>query len=335
MIETTEPRPMTPPRVTPSPLRRLAAIRPAYWVLIVLLVAIAVASPAFLEPQGYMNFLRRAAPLVILAAGQLFVIVVGGFDLSVGSLITLVVMASSLLIQGDPAQTWWVIALVYGIGLAVGLFNGLVVSWLKVPSIITTLGMLLALKGIALAWSGGSPQGYLPDNFRDFGRLTWRGLPGIDLLPLAVVVAVVAVALLWWLMHGTVLGRLLLAVGDNPRAAELAGTRVRLVRTIAFIVSALSAVTAGILLGGFAGVSTNVGDGYELQAIAAIVIGGAQLLGGRGTVPGAVAGALSLSALFTLLNLIGLPKPLRDAAQGLILIGAVGWSVWRRRRGGA
>ena len=335
MIETTEPRPRTTPRVVPSPLRRLAAIRPAYWVLIVLLVAIAATSPAFLEPQGYMNFLRRAAPLVILAAGQLFVIVAGGFDLSVGSLITLVVMASSLLIQGDPAQTWWVIALVYGIGLAVGLFNGLVVSWLKVPSIITTLGMLLALKGIALAWSGGSPQGYLPDNFRDFGRLTWRGLPGIDLLPLAVVIAVVAVALLWWLMHGTVLGRLLPAVGDNPRAAELAGTRVRLVRTIAFVVSALSAVTAGILLGGFAGVSTNVGDGYELQAIAAIVIGGAQLLGGRGTVPGAVAGALSLSALFTLLNLIGLPKPLRDAAQGLILIVAVGWSVRRRRRGGA
>ncbi|MGK9169938.1 ABC transporter permease [Inquilinus limosus] len=335
MIETTEPRPIDQPRGAPSPLRRLAAIRPAYWVLIVLLVAIAVTSPAFLEPQGYMNFLRRAAPLVILAAGQLFVIIAGGFDLSVGSLITLVVMASALLIQGDPAQTWWVIALVYGIGLVVGLFNGLVVSWLKVPSIITTLGMLLSLKGIALAWSGGSPQGYLPDNFRDFGRLTWRGLPVIDLLPLAVVVMVVAVALLWWLMHGTVLGRLLHAIGDNPRAAELAGARVRLVRTIAFVVSALSAVTAGILLGGFAGVSTNVGDGYELQAIAAIVIGGAQLLGGRGTVPGAVAGALSLAALFTLLNLIGLPKPLRDAAQGLILIAAVGWSVWRRRRGGA
>jgi ribose transport system permease protein len=314
--------------------QRLARVNPAYWVLILLLVATAIMSPSFAEPGRFMNFLRQAAPLAILAAGQLFVIVVGGFDLSVGSVITLTVLGSALLLDGDPAHTWWVIAAMYAMGVAVGLFNGLVVSYLKVPSIIATLGTLLSIKGAALLWSGGSPKGYLPDNFRDFGRLQWRDVPVIEALPLAVLVLILFVGLGWWLLHGTVLGRQAFVVGDNPRAAELAGVRVRLVRIIAFVVSALSAVTAGILLGGYAGVSTDVGDGFELQAIAAAVIGGAQLLGGRGSVPGVVAGALSLQALFTLLNIVGLPKPLRDAVQGVILIAAVAYGMHRRRRSG-
>jgi len=131
-----------------------------------------------------------------------------------------------------------------------------------------------------------------------------------------------------------VFGRRVFAVGDNPRAAELAGVRVDLTRIACFVISALSAVTAGILLGGFGGVSTDVGQGLELQAIAACVIGGAQLMGGKGAVVGAVFGALSLTALFTLLNLIGWPQALRDAAQGLILISAVAAGARRQREGG-
>src|SRR5690606_17833161 len=115
--------------------------------------------------------------------------------------------------------------------------NGLVVSFLKVPSIIATLGTLLTLKGAALLWSGGSPQGYLPDNFRNFGRLQWRDMPLIETLPLAVLVLIAVVGLCWWGLHGTNFGRQAFAVGDNPRAAELAGVRVRLVRVTAFVVS--------------------------------------------------------------------------------------------------
>jgi ribose transport system permease protein len=263
----------------------------------------------------------------------LFVIVVGGFDLSVGSLITLTVMGSALLINNDPDKTWWVIATMYGIGLLAGLINGLVVTYLKVPSIIATLGALLSIKGVALAWSGGSPQGYLPDNFRQFGRLTLHDVPLLDVLPLAVVVLLVVVAIFTWLLHRTNFGRLAFVVGDNAAAAALAGVPVRQIRILAFVLSALSAVTAGILLGGFSGVSTDAGDGLELQSIAAAVLGGAQLLGGRGSVPGVVAGALSLTALFTLLNLLGLPKPLRDAVQGLILIAAAAYSVRRQEWG--
>ncbi len=300
-------------------------------IFVILFAAVAVVQPSYLAPAGFLNFLRRAAPLAILAAGQLFVIVSGGFDLSVGSLVTLTVLGASMITGGDPGATWFAIPALYAVGLAVGLTNGLVVAYLKVPSIIATLGMLLSVNGAAMMWSGGSPRGYLPDNFRAFGRLTLHQVPGIGILPVAVPILCAVAALAWWGLHGTVFGRRVFAVGDNPRAAELAGVPVAATRIAAFAVSALSAVTAGIMLGGFAGVSTDVGRGLELQAIAACVIGGARLMGGKGRIVGAVAGALSLFTLFTLLNLLGLPQALRDTAQGLILIAAVAGGASRDR----
>lgn len=301
-------------------------------VFLVLYGTIAVLQPGYFETEGFLNFLRRAAPLIILACGQLFVIAGGGFDLSMGSLVTLTVLGGSMLAGGNPDNTWWTIAALYLIGLGVGLVNGLVVTLLKVPSIIATLGMLLSLNGAALMWSGGAPRGYLPENFRALGRFVYRDVPLTGIMPLSVIILTVFVGLAAWLLHATVFGRQVLAVGDNPRAAELSGVPVGATRLLVFVISALSAVTAGILLGGFAGVSTAVGQGLELQAIAACVIGGAQLLGGRASMTGAVAGALSLFALFTLLNLMGLPQPLRETVQGLILIAAVASSAWRMRR---
>ncbi|SDH11179.1 ABC transporter permease [Pelagibacterium luteolum] len=281
-----------------------------------------------------MNFLKRAAPLAILAAGQVYVIVSGGFDLSVGSLITLVVVGSSMLSNNDPNATWWVISVMFGIGLCVGLINGLVVCYLKVPSLIATLGMMITLNGFVFLWSGGAPRGYLPDTFRFFGRVNIMDVPLIRMLPVALIMLVVVGFILYWLMHRTNLGRMIHAIGDNPHAAQLAGVPVNRVRITAFIISSLSAVVTGILLGGFAGVSTDVGTGYELQAITAAVLGGAMLLGGRGSVPATIAGALTLTAIFTLLNFLGLPQPVRQVVQGLILIAAVALAMYRRKRTG-
>lgn len=314
--------------------RTLPQINPVYFVLAALIVAIILQNPAFVEPTGYMNFLKRAAPLAILAAGQLYVIVSGGFDLSVGALITLVVVGSSMLLNNDPNATWWVIAVMFGIGTVVGIINGLVVCYLKVPSLIATLGMMITLNGVAFMWSGGAPRGYLTDGFRFFGRFNFTDLPIIRILPVAILVMLVIGLMLYWFMHRTNLGRMIHAVGDNPRAAMLAGVPVNRVRISAFLVSSLSAVATGILLGGFAGVSTDVGTGYELQAITAAVLGGAQLLGGRGSVPATIAGALTLTAIFTLLNFLGLPQPVRQVVQGLILIAAVALAVARRKHTG-
>ena len=314
--------------------RKLPQINPVYFILAALIVAIILNNPNFVEPTGYMNFLKRAAPLAILAAGQVYVIVSGGFDLSVGSLITLVVVGSSMLSNNDPNATLWVIPVMLGIGLAVGLVNGLVVCYLKVPSLIATLGMMITLNGFVFMWSGGAPRGYLPDTFRYFGRANIMDIPVIRMLPVALIVLVVVGFIVYWLMHRTNLGRMVHAIGDNPRAAQLAGVPVNRVRITAFIISALSAVVTGILLGGFAGVSTDVGRGYELQAITAAVLGGALLLGGKGSVPAAIAGALTLTAIFTLLNFLGLPQPVRQVVQGAILIAAVALAMYRRKRTG-
>ncbi|MBK8986407.1 MAG: ABC transporter permease [Chloroflexi bacterium] len=310
----------------------LRSIPPIYIIVIILLIAIGTQNPAFLEPAGFLNLLRRSAPLMILAAGQLFVIVTGGFDLSVGSIMSLTVIGAALLINNDPANTWWVILVLLGIGVTVGLLNGLIVSYLNVPSLIVTLGMLLTLRGAGLYWTGGAPRGYLTDNFRIFGRGWIEPFPLVDRLPYAVAVLIIVSGIAIYIFHRTNLGRQLLAIGDNARAARLAGVPVERMRIVAFIISAVMAVIAGILQGGFGGVNPEAGRGFELQAIAATVLGGAVLLGGRGSVATAIAGALALEALFTLLNLLGLPKPLRDAVQGFIIIGAVAYAAYRSGR---
>jgi ribose transport system permease protein len=313
-------------------LRGVRGTAPIFIVLLGLLVWIAILNPNFTEPPVFLAFLKRAAPLMILAAGQLFVIVSGEFDLSVGSLVTAVVVAAAGLTEGDPDRTWWVVATLFGLGILVGLINGIVTTRLLVPSFITTLGMLLILQGAVLYWSGGAPRGSLPENFRVFGRRGIEDVPLIEQLPYSVIILIIVGIVAVLLLHRTTFGKQLFAAGGNPRAATLSGVDVPLVRTLAFVLSGISAVIAGILVGGFAGISQDAGAGYEFQAISAVVLGGAVLGGGRGSMVAAMAGALTLEALFTLLNLLGLPKPLRDAVQGLIIIGAVAYAAYRLRR---
>ncbi|MFC7386710.1 ABC transporter permease [Sphaerisporangium rhizosphaerae] len=289
---------------------------PIFVVLAGLLVAIAVINPYFLEPPAFLAFVKRAAPLVILAAGQYFVIVSGEYDLSVGSLVTAEVVIAARLIDGSAEATWPVLALLIALGLLAGLVNGVVTTMLRVPSFIATLGMLLILSGAVFLWTGGAPRGALSSQFRELGR------GSLGPVPWSVLILVVAGAVAMLAMRAD-FGRTLVAAGDNDRAAALSGVRVARVRTVAFMISGLSAAVAAILLGGFAGVSAQVGAGLEFQAITAVVLGGVALGGGRGSVVAAMAGAFTLEALFTLLNLYGISGALEPAVQGVIIIAAV------------
>ncbi len=310
-------------------MMRVLRANPALPLLIVILCAMAYLSPLYSTMPGILGFLQRSAPLVILTCGTSFVLISGGFDLSAGSLMTLVVIACAMITQGDPSSTAFAVAAVVAIGIVVGLANGLVVTRLKVPSIIATLGSLLSLKGLAMIWSGGAPSSSLPDNLRFLGRGRIQDLVLLGNIPVAVVVLIVVVLLAYWLMHRTNFGRMVLMLGDNPKAAALAGVPTRTIRIGCFVVSALTAVIAGLLLGGYSGVSVDVGADYPLQAIAAAVIGGVTLLGGRGTIAGAVCGALALYAIFTVLNLLGMPQPVRLTVQGMILIAAASFTERR------
>jgi ribose transport system permease protein len=272
-----------------------------------------------------LAFLRRSAPLAVLALGQLFVIVAGEFDLSVGALVTACVVVAARLGEGDPDRTWWIILLLFGLGAFVGALNGLVTTLLRVPSFIATLGMMLVLNGAVFLWTGGSPTGALAANLRQFGR------EGIGPVPYAAFVLAVVVLIAVLLLHRTRYGHQVLAAGGGTRAALLSGVHVNRVRLIAFVISGLSAVVAAVLLAGYAGLSANAGGGYEFQAISAVVLGGAILGGGRGGAPSTLAGALTLQAMFTLLNLLGMAAALRNTVQGLLIIAAVAFAARRLR----
>ncbi|MFC0548777.1 ABC transporter permease [Kutzneria chonburiensis] len=304
-------------------LRRIA---PIWVVLVVVLAGIVWRDPTFADPPTFLAFVKRSAPLAVLALGQLFVVVAGELDLSVGAVITACVVAAARLGEGDPGRTWWIILLVLAFGAAVGVINGLITTVLRVPSFITTLGMMLVLSGAVFLWTGGSPTGALAENFRQFGR------EGIGPIPYAVVVLVMIAVAAHFLLHHSRFGHQVFATGGGTRAAELSGVAVRRVKIASFTLSGLLAAAAAILLAGFAGLSANAGQGYDFQSISAVVLGGAVLGGGRGGIGAALGGAFALQAMFTLLNLLGMAAPLRDTVQGLLIVAAVAYAAHRLRR---
>jgi ribose transport system permease protein len=277
--------------------------------------------------NGIMTFLRPASPLAVLAIGQMLVLALGGFDLSIGAIVTFCVLVSSKFLANDPANALPNILMLIGMGIVIGLVNGLVVSYLKVPSFITTLGMMMIVRGSALYIVGGAPQGYLTDNFRMFGRNYIQNVPFFSRIPYSFIVLIVLAIIAYFIFHRTNFGRQILAVGDNMRASGLSGVRVKLVRILAFIFCSIFAVFGGIMMAGYGGVNVTIGEGLEMQAIAACVIGGVLLGGGRGSVINVIFGAFTLQAIVNLLNQLGLPKPYTDAVQGLIIIGVVAYAA--------
>ncbi|MFB8191083.1 ABC transporter permease [Microbacterium sp. NPDC055988] len=318
-------------------LRTLVSPRGAVFLLLVLLlVAVTILNPSFAEPGQFMRFLQRVAPIAIVAIGQYFVIIAGEFDLSQGSLITAQVIIAGNLVGQDDARTVPVLLLMIVFAVAVGLVNGVITTLLKVPSFIVTLGMMLALLGGVMWWTGGAATGNPADSFREIGRGGIRDVPFLEFIPWAVLLLIVWLGLGIWITKRP-LGKTLIAIGDNAGAVDYAGARRAWVTTRAFVISSLSASLSAVLLVGYAGVHPSVGRGYEFTAITAVVLGGVVLGGGRGWIVGAVAGAFALEALFMLLNIAGIPSTLRDAVQGVIIIAAVAYSAVafraRRKRG--
>jgi ribose transport system permease protein len=310
-------------------VRKIPAVYPIFFLIF---ISLGFLGHSYQTLPGIFAFLRRAAPLAILAIGEMMVLATGGFDLSLGSIVTMVVLGSSLLLNNDPANAYPAIAIMLGLGLLIGLVNGLVVSYLKVPSFIATLGMLLLVKGGALFWVGGAPKGYLTDNWRFFGRAYIENLPVVERFPISLIVLFFFGILSWFVFHKTNFGKQVLAIGDNVRASRLSGVKVELIRIVTFMISAVFAIIGGILIGGYGGVNVTIGEGLEMQAIAACVVGGVMLTGGKGSVLNVIFGAFTMEAMFNLLNLLGLPKPYRDAIQGLIIIAAVAYVAYTTRR---
>ncbi|HWR66893.1 MAG TPA: hypothetical protein VN364_12320, partial [Bellilinea sp.] len=175
-------------------------------------------------------------------------------------------------------------------------------------------------------------KGYFTDNWRMWGRGYIDNVPVFGRFPIGLIVLLVVGILIWYIYHRTNFGKQVLAIGDNVRAARLSGVRVNLIRVAAFVICSVLAVIGGIMTGGYGGVNVTIGEGMEMQAIAACVVGGVLLGGGKGNVLNVIFGAYTLEILISMLTLLGLPKPYKDVVQGLIIIGAVAYVAYMARK---
>ena len=286
-----------------------------WWALVILVIATAIASPYILMPRNIAHLIRQAVPGAMLALGETFVILVGGFDLSIGSLVSLIAALSSGIMAAKAGNILPAILVCLAVGSAVGLINGLVVTKLKVPSFLTTLGMMIILQGAALVYTGGMPKGGFPEIFRDFGLGRLFGIPYI-------IYIFVAIAFLSHIfLKRTALGRSVLAVGGNDLACHLSGVRVDTVRITAFWLSALFTTIGTLLMvTTFRVWDSTMGLGMEFEAITMVIVGGAAIGGGKGSITHTILGWLVMTMLFTLLNVIGFPQSGRLLVQGIVIL---------------
>lgn len=297
-----------------------------FGLLVLLWIVLTVASPVFVTQDNISNLMRQASLWAILAVGQTFVIITAGIDLSVGAVVGLSsVIIAILLKSGVPIVVSVAITLLVGAGI--GAVNAFGVTLLGLPAFIMTLAGLTSLRGIALLATGGQPISGLPSAFTGFSRASLLGIP--SLFWVVVLVAVPAYALL----HRSRWGRYIYAVGSNAEAARLSGIGVRGVLLLAYVVSATCAALAGILATSrlSLGVATT-GDTWELQAIAASVIGGASLFGAVGTVIGPLLGALLLSTINQGANLLNVDAFWQRIITGVLIIAIVFLDQVRRRQ---
>ncbi len=307
----------------------------AFGALIVLLVVFSLASPNFFQIDNLIGILLATTVNGVLALGVTFVIITGGIDLSIGTVLTL-----SAVMTGVFITNWqWPVLLgsLGGIatGTLAGLVNGLIIAKLKVPPFIATLGVLNVAKGRALEFSGLRPI-YFTDtpvfNEPAMGSVVGKVLPVFP-VPNLVVVLFVAAILASLVLSKTSLGRYTFALGSNEEATRLSGVNVDAWKVAVYAVSGMFAGIGGVLMSArLNSAQPSLGFGYELDAIAAAVIGGTSLSGGEGTILGTVIGAFIISTLTNGLRILSVPQEWQTVVTGAIVILAVYLDIIRRRR---
>lgn len=298
---------------------------PGLAVFLGLLIVIAgMLQPSFLSANNLRDILVQSAPLGFVVIGQTIVILVRGLDLSVASLMaTVAVMATGFNARSD---TMVPVIIVCGLllGVLVGLVNGLLIAKRGISPFLATLAMMIVLQGIRFAYTKGAPSGSLPPGFRVLATGTVGGVP-ISIVALIVIAALASILLL-----RTPFGRYTYLAGDNPAAAALCGIRVDRVVLAAFVLCGLLAAIGGVFLVGYVGIVDNwTGRGYELDSIAAAIMGGASLRGGRGTILGSLLGGLILVMIYNIVLMVGLSVEFQLIARGLIIVAAAAFYLSR------
>lgn len=296
-------------------------------VLLMAMVYFATQNERFASLGNLRAVLIAAAPFALIALGQTLVILTGGIDLSVGSLIALGAMVSAWIAVRNPEMIWLALLGAIVAGTLAGIINGLVIAYLDVPPFVATLGMLTAASGLAYFIGGGAPINGLPESF---GLIANTKLFGFQ-LPVYVMIAFFII--LGLVMKYSAFGLRVYAVGGNRTAAEVAGVNARLTLVQVYTLSGFLAGLSGVILASrvISG-PPNLGQGFELGAIAAVVIGGASLMGGRGTVWGTFLGLLIIQTLKNGLDIMVVPAYWQMVINGVVIVSAVAVDVWANRR---
>jgi putative xylitol transport system permease protein len=318
-----------------SPIRQVLQTLKQYGIVVAFLVLCAVLAflnPVFLSPGNISNVLLQTTINGILSMGVTLVILTGGIDLSVGSTLGITGIIAATLVSGDhPLPVYAAVPIALGVGALIGLINGTLVTRLKIPAFVTTLGMLSVGRGVAQILANGYP---IPNNYEyadaaanphlDTAYL-WIGQGHIGPVPVPVIIFVIIFIGLWVVLSRTTYGRYVYAVGGNEKSARTAGISTRTVKASTYVICGTLAALAALILTARNGSANPGNDGvsYELNAIAAVVIGGTSLSGGVGSVYGTLFGALILGVIDNGLDLQGVSDFYKQVFQGGIIILAV------------
>lgn len=295
-------------------------------MIVALCIFLAFNNEFFLTSRNLLNVGRQASVVAIVALGQALVIIARGLDLSVGSVLGLSAVVSAYVAQSTGSQT---LALLAGLvtGAVVGAINGGLYTRLNINPFIATLGMLSIARGVALLITGGIPIPF------SGGITEFLGAARIYSVPVSLILMIVLAVGFHIFASRTRVGRNIYAIGDSATAARLAGIEVERTRMLVFTICGLLAGLGGVILAGnLASANPNLGRGYELDIIAAVILGGTALSGGRGSIPGVVLGALLMALLRNAFVFLGLSTHWQVVTQGLVIIVAVGIDGIRRGR---
>ena len=299
-------------------------------VLIALAILTAALNPLFLGADNLRNNVRHISLISLFALGEAVVIITGGIDLSIGSIICIAAVTTSYLTMYAGFDIWTAVAAAIAISICIGTLQGLIIARFGVQPFVVTLGSMLLLRGVAEVATGGTDigfQGKFP-GFRFLGEGNFLGMP----MPFWI--AAVAIALTAFLMHRTLFGLYCYAIGSNAEAAKLSGVPVATVRLMAFVASAFLGGVAGILYVAYLPSATpSLGSAYELHAVAAAVLGGCSLQGGRGSGFGVIIGAGILQVTFNAVNLVGRSLWQNVVAGGVILAAVIVDRLFERNSG--
>jgi putative xylitol transport system permease protein len=297
-----------------------------FLTFLLLSVILSVSNEYFLTPGNISNVLLQTSINGVLAIGMTFVILTRGIDLSVGSVVALTGIVSASLattsatagVAGAPYPFFIALGAGILVGLACGMVVGVIVSRFAVPAFVATLGMLSAARGLTLIYGGGKPVPALTPEFR------WIGTGNIFGIPMPVVLLALVFIVSWWILNRTRFGRYIYAVGGNPHAAKTSGINVAGIRFTVYAISGALSGLAGMMLSARTGSALpQAGVAYELDAIAAVVIGGTSLSGGVGRVTGTLIGALIIGVMNNGLDLLGIQSYYQQVLKGALIVGAV------------